>query len=181
MRRASNSPRELISFPLSHCGAGRVIYVCYAKLLTGCWAACGATLLSGLRGKSTGAGSMPPTATSAQQLRKSPRLAEKEQSSKGNGKKGEEGRGAAERSLRLLWAQPALLALLLGIAATEGFYMGCWFAALTRVSKVYCVAIKKGGNLLFSSIGGWVLFNEKSEGRVLPVFGVVAGVALMSV
>ena len=57
--------------------------------------------------------------------------------------------------------------------------MGCWFAALTRVSKVYCVAIKKGGNLLVSSIGGWVIFGEKSEGRVLPVLGVVAGVALM--
>ena len=77
-------------------------------------------------------------------------------------------------------AQPSLIVVLLGIAATEGAYMAAWFAALSKMSKVYCVAIKKGGNLLLTSVGGWVLFGEKSDGRIVPVLGVVAGVSLMS-
>ena len=32
--------------------------------------------------------------------------------------------------------------------------MAAWFAALSKVSKVFCVAIKKGGNLLITSVGG---------------------------
>jgi hypothetical protein len=46
---------------------------------------------------------------------------------------------------------------------------------------VYVVAIKKGGNMLVSSVGGWVLFGERAEGRVFPVCGIVVGVVLMSV
>ena len=89
--------------------------------------------------------------------------------------------GAARRTAALLRLRPALLLLLLGVAAMEAFYMGCFYASLTRLSKVYVVAIKKGGNLLVTSVGGWVLFNEPHAGRVAPVVGVVAGVALMSI
>lgn len=91
------------------------------------------------------------------------------------------GSGAASRSIKLLIAQPRLMLVLAGVAAMEGFYMGCYFRAISTISKVYVVAIKKGGNLLVSSIGGILLFKERAEGRVLPVMGVVAGVALMSV
>ena len=121
------------------------------------------------------------------------------------------GRGAGQRSLALLRSQPRLLLLLLGVTGAEAFYMGCYFASLTVVSKafarpspsptargpraaarvmpttppalsqVYVVAIKKGGNLLVNSVGGWVLFGESYEGRVAPVLGVVAGVTLMSI
>jgi uncharacterized membrane protein len=70
---------------------------------------------------------------------------------------------------------------LLAIACIEGCYMGCYFAALVRIPKVYVVAIKKGGNMLVSSIAGWVLLGEKAEGRVLPVCGIVGGVVLMSI
>ena len=59
--------------------------------------------------------------------------------------------------------------------------MGCYYASLTRASKVLVVAIKKGGNLLVSSVGGWVFFGEAYQGRIAPVMGVVAGVALMSI
>ena len=128
-----------------------VVYVCFAKLLTGLWAAIGAAF--------SGRGS-----ASAQDKKSA----------------GDDARGAASRSLRLLVAQPSLIVVLLGIAATEGAYMAAWFAALSKMSKVYCVAIKKGGNLLLTSVGGWVLFGEKSDGRIVPVLGVVAGVSLMS-
>ena len=70
--------------------------------------------------------------------------------------------------------------LLLGVTCAEAFYMACYFSSLTIVSKVYVVAIKKGGNLLVNSVGGWVLFGESHQGRKLPVLGVVAGVTLMS-
>ncbi len=123
-----------------------LVYVCYAKTLTGLWAAFGASLLGS-----------------------------------GAEKGGKAGGGAAARSLRLLRASPRLSLVLLGVAITEACYMGCYFAALTRVSKVVVVAVKKGGNLLVSSAGGVLLFGEKAEGRVLPVLGVVVGVALMSV
>ena len=91
------------------------------------------------------------------------------------------GSGAAMRSIKLLTSQPRLLATLVAVAMIEGLYMGCYFAALSTVSKVYVVAIKKGGNLLVSSVGGIFLFGERAEGRVMPVCGVVAGVAMMSV
>ena len=121
-----------------------VLYVAYAKFLTGVWAALGATVLSA-RTDAKGAGS-----------------------------------SAAMRSLRLLFSQRRLMAILACVAFTEGLYMGCYFAAISTVSKVYVVAIKKGGNLLVSSVGGIVIFGEKAEGRMLPVLGVVAGVALMT-
>ena len=89
--------------------------------------------------------------------------------------------GAARRTVTLLRACPALLLLLLGVAAMEALYMGCFYASLTLVSKVYVVAIKKGGNLLVTSVGGWLLFGEPHAGRVAPVVGVVAGGALMSI
>lgn len=127
-----------------------ILYVCYAKFLTGLWAAIGASALSS-SGRTSAA------------------------DAKGAGS------GAAVRSLKLLAATPRLLAILVGVALIEGFYMGCYFAAISTVSKVYVVAIKKGGNLLVSSVGGIFLFGEKAEGRMLPVLGVVAGVALMSV
>ena len=91
------------------------------------------------------------------------------------------GRNSYERTLRLLWTEPKFALLLCTIALVEGGYMGCYFAALTRTSKVYVVAIKKGGNLLVSSVGGWVFLGESTEGRVLPVMGVVLGVVLMSI
>jgi hypothetical protein len=124
-----------------------VLYVCYAKFLTGVWAAIGASALS---------------------------------SNNGDAEKGF-GSGAAMRSIKLLTSQPRLLATLVAVAMIEGLYMGCYFAALSTVSKVYVVAIKKGGNLLVSSVGGIFLFGERAEGRVMPVCGVVAGVAMMSV
>ena len=74
-----------------------------------------------------------------------------------------------------------LALLIIGVAAIEGSYMGCYFAALTRISKTVVVAVKKGGNLLVSSVGGWVIFGEKADaGRVLPVIAVVSGVVVMS-
>jgi hypothetical protein len=131
-----------------------IVYVCFAKLLTGLWAAGGAALRD---------------RTSADVASSS----KKEQP--------DQARGAAARTLRLLVAQPLLLLILLGIAAMEGAYMAAWFAALSKVSKVFCVAIKKGGNLLITSVGGWLIFGEQSEGRILPVLGVVMGVGLMTV
>jgi hypothetical protein len=131
-----------------------IVYVCFAKLLTGVWAAIGAAFRN-----------TTSTGKAASSKKEQP----------------DRERGAAERSLRLLVSQPTLLLVLLGVAATEGAYMAAWFAALSKVSKVFCVAIKKGGNLLITSVGGWLLFGEQSEGRILPVLGVVAGVGLMTV
>ena len=34
------------------------------------------------------------------------------------------------------------------------------------------IAIKIGGYMLFTSIGGWVFFKESSKGRVLPTLGI---------
>lgn len=132
-----------------------VVYLVYAKMLSGLWATCGAQLLSarGAKGKEEGADA-------------------------GKGA----GRGASRRTLALLGSQPRLLLLLLGVTAMEAIYMSCYFASLgIGFSKVYVVAIKKGGNLLVNSVGGWVLFGESHEGRVGPVLGVVAGVVIMSV
>ena len=75
------------------------------------------------------------------------------------------GGGKAGRTVALLRARPPLLLLLLAIAGTEALYMGCFYASLTLVSKVYVVAIKKGGNLLVSSVGGWVLWGEPHAGE----------------
>ena len=130
-----------------------IVYLVYAKLLSGLWATCGAQLMSarGVKGK------------------------EGADADKGAG------HGASRRTLALLGSQPRLLLLLLGVAAAEAFYMACYFAGLGIVSKVYVIAIKKGGNLLVNSVGGWVLFGESYEGRVGPVLGIVAGVTLMSI
>ena len=74
-----------------------IVYVCFAKLLTGMWAAIGAALA-------------PATDHSKKD--------------KGEGKgKGGDGRGAAMRSMRLLSTQPSFVLLLVGIAFVEGFYM----------------------------------------------------------
>lgn len=210
-----------------------IIYVCWAKLLTGLWAAGGATL-GGLLSSNSKSDSSSGVATSPAHLkapaapsprraasptraapRKSPRNSvgppvrlgvddnwgtrtrkSIETGSTTLGKqsaavplpvaeargsrKESYGRGAFERTLRLLWAEPTYMLILCAIALTEAFYMGCYFAALTRTSKVYVVAIKKGGNLLVSSVGGWVLLGEETKGRVFPVIGVVSGVVLMS-
>merc|ERR1740139_481170 len=136
-------------------GGGALVYLCYAKLLAGLWATLGAAALSA---------PAPPAGGD---------------DAAGKAKAAIAG-GAARRSVALLRARPALL-LLLGVAAMEAVYMGCFYASLTIVSKVYVVAIKKGGNLLVTSVGGWVLFGEPHAGRVGPVLGVVAGVALMSI
>ena len=85
-----------------------------------------------------------------------------------------------------VYAHSALCIVFLSVpmALTTALYpysqMGCYFAAISTVSKVYVVAIKKGGNLLVSSVGGILIFGEKAEGRILPVIGVVTGVALMT-
>ena len=78
-------------------------------------------------------------------------------------------------------SQPSLALLLLGVAGIEGFYMGVYSIALKTISKVYVIAIKIGGYMLFTSVGGWVFFKEPSEGRVLPTLGIAAGVVLMTV
>jgi len=92
----------------------------------------------------------------------------------------------------------------------DGAYMLAYYAALTRVSKastqrwrpcrrhslicaatltgcattrrpqVYVIAVKKGGNLLVGAFGGMVLFGERSEGRLPPIFCLAAGVGFMS-
>lgn len=74
-----------------------VVYVCWAKMLTGLWAACGATLLS--RG---GGGKTPPTPPSPGPVTRR-RAAEEAKGAEGAGASG--GRGAAERSVRLLLSQ----------------------------------------------------------------------------
>ena len=58
--------------------------------------------------------------------------------------------------------------------------MLAYYAALTRVSKVYVIAVKKGGNLLVGAFGGMLLFGERSQGRLPPIFCLAAGVAFMS-
>lgn len=92
-----------------------------------------------------------------------------------------DGRGPAGRTVRLLLTVPRHGLLLLGIAAVEGLYMGVYSVALKTVSKVYVIAIKIGGYLLFTTLGGFCFFGEPTRGRVLPVLGIAAGVVLMSV
>ena len=145
------------------CGSA-LVYLCYAKLLAGLWAALGAAALSAPQ-------KTPPPAGGGAG----------DEDAAGKAKASARDGGAARRTAALLRLRPALLLLLLGVAAMEAFYMGCFYASLTRLSKVYVVAIKKGGNLLVTSVGGWVLFSEPHAGRVAPVVGVVAGVALMSI
>lgn len=99
----------------------------------------------------------------------------------GSTKQDSAGRGAVARSFVLLLAQPQLLLLLLGVAGIEGFYMGVYSIALKTISKVYVIAIKIGGYMLFTSIGGWVFFKESSKGRVLPTLGIATGVVLMTI
>jgi hypothetical protein len=153
---------------------GPIVYVCYAKLLTGLWAALGATVLSSSKSGAAAIKKDDGTPGSGRMTRS------KSASAASSSQKRQGGSGAAMRSLRLLYAKPSLALVVLCVALIEGAYMGCYFAALARVSKVFVVAIKKGGNLLVSSVGGWVLFGESSEGRILPVVGVLGGVALMS-
>ena len=58
--------------------------------------------------------------------------------------------------------------------------MLCYYAAITKVSKVYVVAIKKGGGLLISALFGAFFFGESTEGRVTPILAIVAGVVLLA-
>ena len=153
------------------CGSA-LVYLCYAKLLAGLWAALGAAALSAPPRKAPAAGKAGGDGGGDDD--------DDDDDAAGKAKAATAG-GAARRTVTLLRARPALLLLLLGVAAMEALYMGCFYASLTFVSKVYVVAIKKGGNLLVTSVGGWVLFGEPHAGRVGPVVGVVAGVALMSV
>jgi hypothetical protein len=60
-------------------------------------------------------------------------------------------------------------------------WQGVYSIALKTISKVYVIAIKIGGYMLFTSIGGWVAFGESSKGRVLPTLGIATGVVLMSI
>lgn len=96
-------------------------------------------------------------------------------------KDGKPGETPAYRTIRLLRSEAWLALLLLGVAGIEGLYMGAYSIALKSVSKVYVIAIKIGGYMLLTSIGGWVFFNEEHKGRKLPVAGVALGVMLMTV
>ena len=77
--------------------------------------------------------------------------------------------------------QPKVMLMLLGVACTEGLYMLCYYGAITRVSKVFVVAIKKGGGLLISAAFGVLFFGENVEGRVAPILAIVSGVVLLAV
>jgi drug/metabolite transporter (DMT)-like permease len=77
--------------------------------------------------------------------------------------------------------QPKVMLMLLGVACTEGLYMLCYYGAITRVSKVFVVAIKKGGGLLISAAFGVLFFGENVEGRVTPILAIVCGVVLLAV
>ena len=68
----------------------------------------------------------------------------------------------------------------LAVACAEGFYMLCYYSAITQISKVYVVAIKKGGGLLISALFGVLFFGETMRGRTLPVLLIVFGVVLLA-
>jgi drug/metabolite transporter (DMT)-like permease len=137
---------------LSTRAAGKTATLCYGKLLTGLWAAFGSQLAERL----------------VDSGKKKVDDADKEKAS-------------ARHALSQLWRQPGLLWTLLGVALGDGLYMMAYLASLSQISKVIVVAIKKGGNLLVTSVGGMLLFGESTEGRILPVCVMAVGVLLMSV
>jgi uncharacterized membrane protein len=80
-----------------------------------------------------------------------------------------------------IYLQPKVMAMLFGVACAEGIYMLCYYGAITRVSKVYVVAIKKGGGLLISAMFGVLFFGENIQGRLMPILAIVSGVVLLAV
>eukprot|EP00937_MAST-01D_sp_MAST-1D-sp2_P001594 g1594.t1 len=137
--------------------AGKTVYLCIGKTMTGIAAGIGA-LGAGRARSVSGRAKLQPAAAKAAAT----------------------AAAAAAAAPRPLWRRPDVLGLLLAVACLEGFYMLCYYAAITRTSKVYVVAIKKGGGLLISALFGALFFKESTEGRKLPVAAIVAGVVLLA-